>query len=146
MNKDEWGTPQWLFEDLDSEFNFDLDPCCNPSRPLSTKWNISKDRNGLKQRWHGNVFINPPYSGRKIETWVRKADEEYKNCDVIVMLIPTTKTGTIWFRELVLDKGVEIRYITGRINFVPLAGQNDNSNPLYSMLLIWKPEQKQEGE
>ena len=23
----EWGTPQWLFDQLDAEFRFDLDPC-----------------------------------------------------------------------------------------------------------------------
>jgi hypothetical protein len=25
---DDWTTPQWLFEALDSEFGFTLDPCC----------------------------------------------------------------------------------------------------------------------
>lgn len=31
---DEWGTPQDLFDNLDKEFNFTLDPCANKNRPL----------------------------------------------------------------------------------------------------------------
>ena len=27
--KDDWETPQWLFDKLDSEFHFTLDPCAN---------------------------------------------------------------------------------------------------------------------
>ena len=27
--KDDWETPQWLFDELDSEFHFTLDPCAN---------------------------------------------------------------------------------------------------------------------
>ena len=139
MNKDSWGTPNELFNELDSEFDFTLDPCADDNRSLKEgMMNITHRSNGLMSDWFGNVFVNPPYSGKNIELWVRKADIESINCNIIVMLIPTTKTGTKWFKELILDKGVEIRFLTGRINFIPLAGQNNNSNPLYSMLLIWR--------
>jgi len=138
--KDEWGTPQELFDELDREFNFTLDPCANlerllkPGMALYHKW-----LSGLFPPWTDHrVFVNPPYSGRNIERWIRKADDESKRCEVIVMLIPVTKTGTKWFKELVLDKDVDMRFLTGRVNFIPLAGQNHNSNPLYSMLLIWR--------
>lgn len=141
MNKkDEWGTPRSLFDVLDAEFSFTLDPCANYNRALKNMAHINKYVDGLGCAWFGRVFVNPPYSGKSIEQWIRKADVEAPHCEVIVMLIPTTKTGTKWFKELVLDKDVEMRFLTGRINFVPLAGQNDNSNPLYSMLLIWRNE------
>jgi len=140
LKKDEWGTPQEFFDKLDAEFDFTLDPCANFERKLKTMNMYDKHTDGLSCRWFGRVFVNPPYSGNNIEKWVRKVNSEFERdeCDAIVMLIPTTKTGTKWFRGLVLDKGVEIRFVTGRINFVPLAGQPNNSNPLYSMILIWR--------
>ena len=27
MNSDSWETPQWLFDELNAEFNFDIDLC-----------------------------------------------------------------------------------------------------------------------
>ena len=94
---------------------------------------------GLTLDWcNERVFVNPPYSGSNIKHWMMKCYEERNNADVIVMLLPTTKTGTKYFKEYVLDINVETRFLTGRINFIPLAGQNDNSNPLYSMLIIWR--------
>jgi len=126
--KDDWGTPEDLYKKLDDEFHFTLDPCPYPK----------PDWDGLKLDWCGErVFVNPPYSGNNIKLWMKKCFNERNNAEVIVMLIPTTKTGTKYFKEYVLDIGAETRFITGRINFTPLGGQNDNSNPLYSMLIIW---------
>ena len=128
-NKDDWGTPEYLYKELDDEFCFTLDPCPFPK----PKWD------GLEISWMDEcVFVNPPYSGSNIEKWMKKCYKERDNAEVIVMLIPTTKTGTRYFKECVLDIGAEMRFITGRINFIPLGGQNDNSNPLYSMLIIWR--------
>jgi site-specific DNA-methyltransferase (adenine-specific) len=145
--KDEWGTPRHIFDELDREFHFTLDPCANRDRPLPgivRHYNIKDD--GLSISWLAErVFCNPPYSKNNIFKWIKKANLEKDRAESIVMLIPCTKTGTIYFRDFVLTPKIEIRYITGRINFVPLAGQNDNSNPLYSMLLIWR-KSKQGGE
>ena len=130
MNKDDWGTPEHIYNELDNEFHFTLDPCPFPK----PEWD------GLEINWSNErVFVNPPYSGSNIKLWIEKCFNERNNAEVIVMLIPTTKTGTKYFKKYVLDIGAEIRFITGRINFTPLAGQNDNSNPLYSLLIVWKP-------
>ena len=128
-NKDDWGTPQELYDKLDEEFNFTIDPCPYPK----PEWD------GLELDWcDERVFVNPPYSGNNIKLWMEKCFNERSKAEVIVMLIPTTKTGTKYFKNCVLDINAEMRFITGRINFIPLDGQNDNSNPLYSMLIIWR--------
>lgn len=36
--KDDWETPQWLFDDLDSEFHFTLDPCADESNHKCDKY------------------------------------------------------------------------------------------------------------
>lgn len=128
-NKDDWGTPDYLYDELNNEFKFTLDPCPFPK----PEWD------GLELDWtNERVFVNPPYSGSNIENWMKKCFNERNKAEVIVMLIPTTKTGTKYFKKYVLDIHAETRFITGRVNFVPLAGQNENSNPLYSMLVIWR--------
>ncbi len=131
-NKNDWGTPSELYNELDDEFHFTLDPCPFPK----PEWD------GLQIDWSNeNVFVNPPYSGNNIMNWMEKCYKEINKANVIVLLIPTTKTGTKYFKKYVLDIGAEIRFITGRVNFIPLARQNDNSNPLYSMLIIWRKNQ-----
>ena len=140
-NKDEWGTPQDFFDELDKEFHFDLDPCSSHKRRLKPAGTITcyyKKEDGLEQSWgHRRVFVNPPYSGKNIEKWIKKCYDEKDKANVIVLLIPSTKTGTEYFHEYVILYA-EIRFVKGRINFIPLAGQNDNSNPLYSLLCIFR--------
>ena len=41
-NSDHWATPEWLYEQLNSEFNFDFDPC-----PINATFD------GLKLEWGG---------------------------------------------------------------------------------------------
>lgn len=137
--KNEWGTPKEIFNILDEEFHFTLDPCANKTRLLK-KDVISLDilDNGLKYNWHNHrVFVNPPYSDDNIRRWIIKCFEERQSAEVIVLLIPVTKTGTGYFHRFVIHTA-EIRFIKGRISFVPLEGQKSSSNPLYSMICIWR--------
>lgn len=81
--KDDWETPQWLFNQLDDEFHFTLDPCCTAENAKCRKY-YTKAENGLEQDWKGEtVFCNPPYSrGKKgapgQEAWIKKCFEESK--------------------------------------------------------------------
>jgi len=141
MLKDEWGTPLDIFIDLDKEFNFTLDPCGIHNRVLKDGLNTLDTRlgmNGLTHNWKGqSVFVNPPYSGKNIQEWIEKCYAEKDNAHSIVLLIPATKTGTNYFHQYIIPYA-DIRFVKGRINFVPLAGQNDNSNPLYSIICIFR--------
>lgn len=67
----EWATPQWLFDELDAEFHFTLDPCSTDENAKCRKHYTVAD-NGLTKDWSGEtVFCNPPY-GRGVADWVRK--------------------------------------------------------------------------
>lgn len=72
-NKDDWETPTDLFEKLNEEFNFSLDPCSShENKKCELHYTIEED--GLKQDWQGHaVFCNPPY-GRK-----KKQQNGYRN-------------------------------------------------------------------
>ena len=49
---DEWSTPQELFDALDAEFHFDLDPCSTDENCKCENHYTMAD-NGLEQNWGG---------------------------------------------------------------------------------------------
>ena len=110
----DWSTPQELFDDLNNEFNFTLDPC-------ASEWNakcdyyISEKEDGLKQDWGTQVvFMNPPY-GKALNDWMKKAYESALKGATVVCLVPSA-TDTSWWHDYAM-KG-EIRYLRGRPRFV----------------------------
>ena len=129
---DEWATPQWLFDKLNDEFHFTLDPCALPTNAKYAKF-YSPEDDGLKQDWAGEiVFCNPPY-GKAIANWVRKCSEESKKPNTtIVMLIPA-RTDTRYFHDYIYRKAKEIRFIKGRLRF----GGAKAGAPFPSMIVIF---------
>ena len=68
----EWETPQKLFDELNKEFHFTLDPCATKENAKCKKF-YTKEDDGLSKDWlNERVFMNPPY-GREIGKWVKKA-------------------------------------------------------------------------
>lgn len=53
-SSDEWYTPQDVFDRLDAEFHFDLDPCCTEESALCER-HFTKAEDGLLQDWGGVV-------------------------------------------------------------------------------------------
>ena len=133
---DEWGTPQELFDELDAEFNFTLDPCATADNHKCDKY-YTREQNGLLKSWKNEiVFCNPPYS--KVADWVRKcAYERLIHGTTSVLLIPA-RTDTKWFHEYIYRGGAEIRFIKGRLKF----GDSKNSAPFPSMICIFKPKEE----
>ncbi len=73
-NSDEWATPADLFNELNKEFSFTLDPCATDQNHKCKKYFTIED-DGLSKSWQNEiVFCNPPYS--KIKIWVEKCAKE----------------------------------------------------------------------
>jgi phage N-6-adenine-methyltransferase len=107
-------TPQWLYNLLDSEFHFELDPAASD---VNAKCDLyyTKEENGLAASWAPyNVFVNPPY-GRQVGKWVKKAHDESLKGAVVVMLL-ASRTSNLWWFDYVM-KAAEIRFINGRLMF-----------------------------
>ncbi len=113
---DEWETPDDLYQKLDSEFNFTLDPCATELNKKCEKF-YTPEQNGLLQSWEGEtVFINPPFS--KIKRWVEKAYVESKIFGVTCVMLLPARTDTWWFHTYIYDvPDVEIRFIRRRLKF-----------------------------
>lgn len=51
-NSDEWATPQNVFDMLNKEFNFNLDPCATEENHKCDKY-FTAEIDGLTQKWGG---------------------------------------------------------------------------------------------
>lgn len=131
----EWATPQAVFDELNKEFNFTLDPAATSENAKCQRF-FTKEQDGLKQDWNGEtVFCNPPY-GREIGKWVEKCyNEHIKNNITVVMLIPA-RTDTTYFHEYIYNHA-EIHFIKGRIKFIQ-NGKECDAAPFPSMIVIYK--------
>lgn len=108
-HSDNWATPKWLYDQLDAEFHFDFDPC-----PLCTG-EITPDKDGLLIEWGRINFINPPYSRKLKEAFIKRAYAESLKGKTCVMLLPVS-TSTKIFHEYIYGKA-EIRFLRGRVKF-----------------------------
>ena len=130
---DMWATPQDLFDRLNEEFHFNLDPCATYDNAKCAKY-FTPEVDGLSQDWGGyTVFCNPPY-GKVIGDWVLKCYlEAHKPNTTVVMLLPA-RTDTIWFHRYIYTQADEIRFLKGRIRF----GNATSSAPFPSMIVIFR--------
>ena len=128
----EWTTPQHLFDELNQEFNFTLDPCATEENAKCSKHFTIED-DGVSKDWANDVvFMNPPY-GREIKKWIKKAYEESLNGATVVCLIPA-RTDTMYWHDFIFDKADDIRFLKGRLKF----GNGKNSAPFPSAIVVYK--------
>ena len=132
--KDEWETPQDLFDELNREFGFDVDVCATRE---NAKCDAYIANNSLELDWFdperdpAKVFwMNPPY-GRQVGKWVKKAYEESQKGATVVCLL-AARTDTKWFHDYCV-KG-EVRFIKGRLKF----GGAKNAAPFPSMIVVFR--------
>ena len=124
---DKWQTPTELYNKLNSEFNFNFDPC-----PID--WEQG-DPDGLAIEWGSSTFVNPPYS--KVALWIKKSHEEWKKGKTVVMLINAV-TDTKAFHDYIYGQA-EIRFLKGRVSFInPEEPNKKQPSPKPSMLVIYR--------
>jgi phage N-6-adenine-methyltransferase len=125
---DLWATPQQFFDKYNAIYNFNTDVCALPSNAKCTTFFTPK-QNGLKQKWNGICWMNPPY-GRTIKHWVKKAYESALHGAIVVCLLPS-RTDTAWWHDYCM-KG-QIEFIRGRLKF----GNSTNSAPFPSAIVVF---------
>lgn len=110
MNDQEWYTPEWIFQKLDT--HFDLDVCAPkiqiPYIPADKHYCIDDD--GLNQAWTGKVWCNPPF--RNAGQWMQKFHQHGNG----IALCPISKT--LWFDRLVQDPNVRIEILPSTLKFI----------------------------
>lgn len=51
-NSDEWATPQDFFDEMNNEFDFDLDVCATDENHKCDEY-FTKEQDGLSKNWGG---------------------------------------------------------------------------------------------
>jgi hypothetical protein len=116
---DEWLTPPHLLETLGP---FDLDPCAPINRPWPTAarhFTIADD--GLRQDWHGRVWLNPPYANAG--KWLDRLAEHGQGSALIVARTETA----LWFQH-VWPRASALLFIQGRLYFHHIDGTRARAN------------------
>lgn len=121
-SSDEWATPpelvRWVAAGLQIP-QFDLDACCRAESAKAPSF-FTRQEDGLTQSWHGNVWVNPPYSSPK--PWIEKAIQEVQSGRaVLVALLLPSRTDTGWFHDLILPHA-GIMWLRGRPHFIGWQG------------------------
>jgi site-specific DNA-methyltransferase (adenine-specific) len=139
----EWYTPLPLYQKLNEEFHFTTDPCSDPTNRLGCEIFYTKEDDGLSKPWYGNVFINSPY-GKETIKWIRRANIHASvGAGTVVTLIPARTDTTLWFDYIWDDKkhkprkGVEIRFIKGRLKFDSPDNKKLNTAPFPSAIIVF---------
>lgn len=129
--KQDWATPNDLFQKLNSVFNFTVDVCADSHNNKCPNY-YSPDIDGLKQNWIGQCWMNPPYNREQI-TWINKAyDESLKSASQVVCLIPARPDTRVW-HNTIFKNAKAICFIKGRLKF----GDSKDSAPFPSALIIF---------
>lgn len=105
---DEWLTPPSLIDKLGP---FDLDPCSPINRPWPTAaehYTLADD--GLRQPWHGYVWLNPPYA--QADKWMARLAE---HGDGIALLFARTETA-LWHAHI-WPHTSGVLFLKGRLHF-----------------------------
>jgi phage N-6-adenine-methyltransferase len=132
----EWATPQKLFEYLNKQWNFTLDPSATQENAKCAKFYTIND-DGLSKSWAGErVFCNPPYGGHTKE-WLQKAVDETKNGVVSVFLIVSSTDRSYW-HDLISRHASNIFFLRGRVKF----GGSKSTAPFASAIVVFKPERE----
>jgi phage N-6-adenine-methyltransferase len=145
--RNDWRTPQKLWETLHHEYRFDLDVAADANNTKTAAFfdGSSPDNDALLCDWStrgSRAWCNPPYQPTgSIEEWLQRGIHQAARDIFSVFLVPMS-TSRGWFNDLIVPYA-EWHTFRGRISFEdPLASQKDNgeknerSNPKQDNLLV----------
>ena len=122
--KQNWETPDWVFEWCDNIFSFTLDTAAEEGNKKVKNF-YSREKSAMEHPWNGRVWCNPPYSKEKgvpgsvgvKEFLARGLDEFQKNeaCQMICFLVAAA-TDSRWFQDYCFSADYLV-FIKGRLKF-----------------------------
>jgi ParB family chromosome partitioning protein len=117
----EWYTPrEYLDAAIEVMGAIDLDPASSDlaQQHVKAKRYFTRETDGLKQRWSGRVFLNPPYAMPFVKDFVEKMVTSFEAGDISQgILLTNNATDTEWWHRA--DRTCSALCFTrGRISFL----------------------------
>jgi phage N-6-adenine-methyltransferase len=130
-DRDDWETPDALFDALHEEFKFTIDIAASEENRKLVNY---RSEGSLAEQWPGRVWCNPPY-GRGVHHWMERAylSTWHGDAEIVVMLL-AARTDTKGWHQWVFPFADEIRFLQGRVKFKGAK----NAAPFPSALVVWK--------
>ncbi|MFW6003416.1 MAG: DNA N-6-adenine-methyltransferase, partial [Halanaeroarchaeum sp.] len=129
---DEKATPRSFFDPIaDAIGGFDVDAAAGAEKePLATESYTIED-DGLNQEWHGDIWVNPPFS--TMDPWVDKILSELatERVDTVVLLCKSDNSTNWW--QKAAGAAEIVTAIDHRLSF----GDDESVAPFATHLLIF---------
>ena len=132
--ENEWYTPPQFIESARLVMgSIDLDPASSEAANRTVKATrfFTKDEDGLKQKWEGNVWMNPPYAQPLVARFAEKLVAELDAGSITqAIVLVNNATETQWF-QTIHRRATAVCFNKARIKFLdpngkpgaPLQGQ-----------------------
>jgi len=138
----EWYTPSVFIEAARTCLGkIDLDPASSPiaNETVCAKQIFTADQDGLKQTWHGRVWLNPPYAQPLIAQFAEAVSSKYESGEIEeAIVLVNNATETAWFRRM-LRAASAVCFPAGRIKFVDPEGKPSGA-PLQGQAILYMGE------
>lgn len=143
----EWYTPAEYIEAARAAMGgIDLDPasCAQANRTVRAAAYFDREADGLRQQWHGRIWLNPPYSdyAGQAAQWAAKLLAEHQSDRVQqAVLLVNLSTAYQSAMQEVARAGL-VCMVNRRIRFVS-AGGDDDRRPTQANVLFYLGERRQ---
>lgn len=135
----EWYTPAYVVELARSSMgDIDTDPasCATANLIVGATTYFTKKQDGLKQKWIGRVWLNPPYSKGLIGQFAEAAADRFESGEIAqACVLVNNATETEWFHRL-MDVASAVCFPRGRIKFLNEEALEANS-PLQGQAVLY---------
>jgi len=137
--ENEWFTPPDIIEAARKVMGgIDCDPasCTGANEIVGAKKYFTTDDDGLKQKWAGRIWMNPPYSQSKVSDFAEAVSAKYESGEISqACILVNNATETAWFQRMLM-LATEVCFVRGRIKFIDQKGEVPGG-PLQGQVIIY---------
>lgn len=136
--KDNWSTPQYIFDFWNRRYHFSLDAAADASNAKCYAF-LDEEYDSLTNSWGvaQKVWINPPFGN--LLQWVNACIREWHENDNTILALLPNNTDTKWFRAA-FNTAARVTFLEGRISFIdPVTNKAISGNPGGSVFVAWHP-------
>lgn len=136
---DEWYTPVFYLDAAREVLGtIDVDPASCEAAQVFVKAEqyFTADEDGLAHEWHGNIWMNPPYSTGLVSQFIDAFMEEWESEHIKeAIVLVNNATETVWAQNA-MASAIAVCFPKGRIKFCDATGKPANS-PLQGQVFCY---------